>query len=359
MSGTLRKRKKSWQFEYMYKGVRYNSKASFDEAPTLKKAKQLLEEFCNDVRKGSYRDVSNYTFEDVALLWLEQVAKPDYSPNVIRSYVRNLNNHVLPYFKCQIADINSLMITEFLNELKRKKTAYSNRENKPLTNETIKTIYKPFHTIMQWAYINDIISANPCDKVRLNLKREVETKKKFYNIEEYHKLLDLLEDEPLDKQVAIQLALKTGMRRSELWGLKWQDIDLDNKLIVCNKTRQKIANSMHVLPTKTVSSNRTIAIPDSLVELLKKYKTDTEFVLNMDYDGLTAWFRYWLKRKELPHITFHDLRHTHATLLLAEGVDVKTIQKRLGHSDIHTTLQIYAHALEQSDKNASQLFDKI
>lgn len=360
MSGTLRKRKKSWQFEYMYKGVRYNSKASFDEAPTLTKARQLLEEFCNDIRKGSYRNVENYTFEDVALLWLEQVAKPNYSPIVTKNYVKNLNNHTLPYFaNVKIADISSLMIKDFINTLQSTNTSFAYRDNKPLKNETIKTIYKNFHTIMKYAYINDIIASNPCDKVKLQLPKQIQLEKHYYNLEEYHKLLDLLEDEPLDKQVAIQLALKTGMRRSELWGLKWQDVDLDNKLIVCNKTRQKINNSMRILPTKTASSIRTISIPKSLVELLEQYKTDNEFVLNMDYDSLTTWFRRWCKRNNLPHIKFHDLRHTHATLLLAEGVDVKTIQKRLGHSDIHTTLQIYAHALEQSDKDASQLLDEI
>lgn len=360
MSGYLRKRKASWQFSYMYKGNKYNGSASFEEAPTEKRAKELLEDFCNTVRKGAYRDISNYTFEDVALLWIKQVASPSYSPNVIRSYVRNLNNHTIPFFaRYRIVDINSLIINDFINELKTKKTLYANRENKPLTNETIKTIYKTFHTIMQWAYTNDLITSNPCDKVKLNLKREVETKKHYYNVEEYHRLLELLEDEPIDKQVAIQLALKTGMRRSELFGLKWEDINLDDKVIACNKTRQKIGNIYAILPTKTISSKRTISIPDSLVELLKKYKNDSEFVLNMDYDCLTAWFRKWLKRKGLPHITFHDLRHTHATLLLAEGIDVKTIQKRLGHSDIHTTLQIYAHSLEQSDKSASRVFDEI
>ena len=251
------------------------------------------------------------------------------------------------------------MITDFINELKKKKTAYSNRENKPLANETIRSIYKNFRTIITWCYTNDLIVTNPCDKVKLTFKRDVEVKKHYYDIEEYHRLMELLSKEPLDKQVAIQLALKTGMRRSELFGLKWEDIDLDNKLVACNKTRQKIGNTYQIMPTKTNGSRRVISIPDSLAELLKEYKTDTEFVLNMDYDCLTAWFRKWLKRKDLPHITFHDLRHTHATLLLAEGVDVKTIQKRLGHSDIHTTLQIYAHALDQSDKSASKVFDKI
>ena len=319
MSGTLRKRKASWQFEYMYKGVRYNGKASFDEAPTEKKAKQLLEEFCINIRKGDFANTSDYTFADVALLWLEQVAKPNYSPIVTKNYIKNLNNHTLPYFaNKKIADINSLMITDFINTLQSKNTSYIYRENKPLKNETIKTIYKNFHTIMKYAYTNDIITSNPCDKVKLQLPKEIETSKHYYDKSEYHKLLDLLEREPIDKQVAIQLAIKTGMRRSELFGLKWCDIDLDNKVIECNKTRQKIGNSMRIMATKNASSNRTISIPNSLVNLLKQYKTDTEFVLNMDYDSLTSWFRHWTRRNGLEHIKFHDLRHTHATLLLAE-----------------------------------------
>lgn len=116
---------------------------------------------------------------------------------------------------------------------------------------------------------------------------------------------------------------------------------------------------MRIMATKTTSSIRTISIPNSLVELLRKYKTDTEFVLNDDYDNLTAWWRNWTKRNGLPHIKFHDLRHTHATLLLCEGVDIKTIQKRLGHSDIKTTLNTYAHVLEELDEKASNVFDEI
>ena len=329
MSGSLRKRKKSWQFEYMYKGVRYSGKASFEEAPTEKKAKQLLEEFCLGIRKGNYSNMSSYTFEDVALLWLEQVAKPNYSPIVTKNYIKNLNNHTLPYFaNRKIADINSLMITDFINYLQAKNTSYKYRENKPLKNETIKTIYKNFHTIMKFAYNNDIIFSNPCDKVKLQLPKEIETSKHYYDKNEYHKLLELLENEPLDKQVAIQLALKTGMRRSELFGLKWEDIDLVDKVIVCNKTRQKIGNSMRIMATKTASSNRTISIPDSLVNLLTKYKSDTEFVLNMDYDSLTSWFRNWTRKNRLEHIKFHDLRHTHATLLLAERSGYKDHTKK-------------------------------
>ena len=217
MSGTLVKRKKSWKFEYMYKGVRYNSKVSFDKAPTEKRAKELLEEFCRDVRKGDFVD-TNYTFEDVALLWLEQVAKPNYSPIVTKNYVKNLNNHTLPYFNNRkIAEINPLMINDFINSLQTKKTSYLYRDNKPLKNETIKTIYKNFHTIMKFAYNNDIIASNPCDKVRLQLPKEIDSSKHYFDKQEYRKMLDLLKKEPLDKQVAIELAVKTGMRRSELF----------------------------------------------------------------------------------------------------------------------------------------------
>lgn len=360
MSGSLRKRKSSWQFCYMYKGSKYYGKATFKEAPTEKRAKILLEEFCNSVRKGTFIGYNFYTFEDVAKLWLDQVAMPNYSPIVTKNYIKNLNNHTIPYFSNRrIEDINSLMITDFINSLQTKNTSFKYRENKPLKNETIKTIYKNFRTIMQYAYTNDIIPSNPCDKVKLQLAKQVETSKHYYTKEEYHKLLDLLQNEPLDKQVAIQLAIKTGMRRSELFGLKWQDVDLVNKVIVCNKTRQKIDNSMRIMATKNKSSNRVISIPASLVKLLKKYKTDTEFVLNMDYDSITTWFRRWCKKHDLPHIKFHDLRHTHATLLLSEGVDVKTIQKRLGHSNISTTLNTYAHVVEELDLKASKIFDKI
>ena len=363
MSGSIRKRKKSWQLSYMYEGVRYNSSVSLEEAPTEKKAKEYLEAFCLEVRKNNFAQTSNYTFENVADLWLRQVVSPNYSPLCLNCYIKNLNNHILPVFADKkIASINSLEINEFIKDLKTKKTNYSNRENHKLSNGTIEKIYHILHTIIQYAYDNDIIDKNPCDKVKLGLKKQNDSTIHYYSIDEYNHLLEELKHEDITKRLAIEMAIKTGLRRSELFGLKWSDIDFKSSMLSVNKTRQKSQNKMFEMATKTYSSIRDISIPSSLLDLLKEYHKDHdgEYILqDIDYDNLTAWFRYWQEKHNLPRIKFHDLRHTHATLLLSQGVDIKTIQKRLGHSDISTTLNVYAHSVKDLDKSASDVMDKL
>ena len=134
-------------------------------------------------------------------------------------------------------------------------------------------------------------------------------------------------------------------------------------MLSVNKTRQKVKNEMVELPCKTASSVRTISIPDSIINLLKQYRSSfksTKYIFeNIDYDAITAWFREWEVKKGLPRIRFHDLRHTHATLLLYAGTDIKTISQRLGHANIQTTMDTYTHVIQELDKNASNLLDNI
>ena len=307
---------------------------------------------------------SNYTFENVADLWLRQVVSPNYSPLCLNCYVKNLNNHILPVFGLRkMSSINSLEINDFIKGLKLKETAYANRPNHKLSNGTIEKIYHILRTIIQYAYDNDIIDKNPCEKVKLGLKKQNDSSIHYYNIDEYNHLLEELQKENIDRRLAVEIAIKTGLRRSEIFGLKWSDIDFENSYMSVNKTRQKTQNRMFEMATKTYSSIRQISIPSSLLELLKEYykdHKDNEYILeSIDYDNLTAWFRRWQEKHGLPRIKFHDLRHTHATLLLSQGVDIKTIQKRLGHSDISTTLNVYAHSVKELDQKASDVMDKL
>lgn len=363
MSGTLQKRKKSWLLGYMYEGKRYYKSIPFEQAKTEKQARRFLEEFCIDIRKSNFSDITNYSFAGVTDLWLKQVVSPNYSPLCLNCYIKNLNNHILPVFASRkIASINSLEINEFIKDLKLKETNYANRENHKLSNGTIEKIYHIFHTIIQYAYDNDIIAKNPCDKIKLNLKKQEDGTIHYYTIEQYNHLLEELKKEDITKRLVIEMAIKTGLRRSELFGLQWQDINFGTSILSVNKTRQKVQNKMYEMATKTYSSKRDISIPASLTELLKEYhKTHNgEYILqDIDYDNVTAWFRYWQEKHGLPRIKFHDLRHTHATILLSQGVDIKTIQKRLGHSDISTTLNVYAHSVQELDKKASQVFDNL
>lgn len=365
MAGTIRKGFNSWYCEYMYKGKRYTTHISFEDAKTEKQAKDKLDEFCIKVRKGSYVSDKGYTFFEFSEIWLADVVKPNCSYSTLKSDIRILNNVINPYFgNYRMQDINALMVNDFVNQLKTMNTSYSKRENKKLSNGTIKKYYNVFHSIMQKAFEYEIIETQPCSRVKLNLKNDRKNVDiHYYTLSEYKKALELLQDENIGKRLVIEMALKTGLRRSELFGLSWKDIDFNNKMLSVNKTRQKVKNEMVELPCKTASSVRTISIPDSIINLLKQYRSSfksTKYIFeNIDYDAITAWFREWEVKKGLPRIRFHDLRHTHATLLLYAGTDIKTISQRLGHANIQTTMDTYTHVIQELDKNASNLLDNI
>ena len=193
-------------------------------------------------------------------------------------------------------------------------------------------------------------------------------------------MISCLQAEPLKYRTAIMLTLYTGMRRGELCGLNWSDIDFDNKLVTINKSVLYSAEKgVYEDTTKTKSSNRSINIPSDMIKLLKQYQAEQlQLRLSMgdiwinsgkiftsenggliNPDTLSTWFKKFIKRHNLPDIHYHSLRHTAATLLIAGGVDIATVSKRLGHADKSTTLNIYTHAIKSADKEAADKLQDI
>ena len=177
-----------------------------------------------------------------------------------------------------------------------------------------------------------------------------------------------------------ELALLTGMRRSEISGLKWDAINIDKGLLSVIRTLQSMPGQGLVegVP-KTEKSRRVIALSGDTIELLKKIRTSQfEFKLkagplwqNLDFvftdrdgtpmspDGATQNFTEIVRKNQLPHLTLHGLRHAHATLLLTSGLQPKVISERLGHSSISTTMDTYSHVLPSLQREAAAAIDKI
>lgn len=348
-----------YRFECMVNRKRYSkSVKTYDmtKAEVLKK----FNEWKMICEQGKYF-TCEYTFGQFAKIWLENYCA-SFSPLVVKRYECNLKNWILP----ELGDINLNKITpiildRFINKLKTSTTKYAHRKNKPLSNGTIETIYKITRTIITKAYTKDIIQTNPCDKVKLELNRAIDGEKLHYwDADTCKEALELLEKEDIEKALAVEFAVKTGLRRSEMFGLRWEDIDTENGTLNIRRSRQKVDGEMIVMPCKTLSSVREIALPISILEKLKRLSHNNSFVFgNLDYDNLTAWFRNWEKRNNLPYIRFHDLRHTHATLLLYKGIDIKTISERLGHANIGTTMNTYTHVMKELDRKCAVAIDNI
>lgn len=365
MAGYLRQRGNSWRMEYMCKGNKYSKTIPM---MTKKEAEKELAKFIAEVDKGNFVN-TNYTFYEFSQIWLSEIVKPDSSPITLKRYIGILNTRILPVLgNYKLKEINVMTLKSFFNDLKTQKTMFKYRENKPLSKASIIKFREIVNAILQKAYEFELINDNPCRKVHLqldNIESELnkEEKVQFYDKATYKLVLSLLLKETLFHRVIIETALKTGFRRSEIWGLTWDDINFDKNEISVNRTRHYLKGyGLIVKATKTKKSKRTIVVANSLISLLKKYKKvcTTEFLTGDEsIDGICSWFKQFQKNNNITPIRFHDLRHTHASLLLGEGVDLKTISERLGHSTIRQTMDIYAHVSKELDEKAGNIFDTI
>jgi len=228
-----------------------------------------------------------------------------------------------------------------------------------LSATTVLKIHANVRKALQYAVKMNMIPYNPADRVEKPKKQKYNAS--FYNEDQINALLEKLKGEPL--YPAVLLSAFYGLRRSEVLGLKWQYVDLKaGTLTICN-TVVEYDTVIEKKRTKTASSTRTLPLIPAVADYLRGLKlqqakdrmffgnsySDNDFVCKRK-DGstfrpnyLTERFNRLIKRYGLPHIRFHDLRHSAATMLLANGFSLKEIQEWLGHADIGTTSNIYAH----------------
>ncbi len=377
MAGTYTKRGNKYRLQYMKDGQRY-SMTTDSSVKTDRDAEKALAKFVTEVDKGLFYN-TNYTFFEFAQIWIDEVQKPNSSPLTVDKYKSYLNNRIIPYLgNYKLTKINASILNSYFNEVKTWKTMYKPpRKNVPISKSTVEKIYEIVTAILQKAFEWDLIVSNPCKKVKLkldNMESEIQkTKEKgekkevinSYTKEEYKNVLELLKKEDLDKRTLIETALKSGLSKEELFGLRWCDFDKENCTLSVKVVRlyTKKTGIIEKQP-KAHSRIRTISIPNSLCETLKSFKTKSD--KNQDYifkdiniNSIGSWFSDFQKRNNIRKIRFHDLRHTHATLLLYKGVDIKTISKRLGHSKIGITMDTYTDVLKELDTSASQKIDEI
>lgn len=240
-----------------------------------------------------------------------------------------------------------------------------------LAPQTIKIHINILNLALKKAYRLRMIRENIVDCVEI--PRIKKFKNNIYNKENMIKLLEVCKGTPLE--LHIYLASGLGLRISEILGLTWDNIDFSENTITINKITVRNKSSVILKNPKTESSERTISAPNEIMIMLKNHKRRQvekklkgEFKNNMNLlffdknenpiaqDVLSKKFNKFLKENNLEHIRFHDLRHSHVTLLIDSKVPIKVISERVGHSNINTTLNIYAHALKEMDSEAS---DKI
>lgn len=242
-----------------------------------------------------------------------------------------------------------------------------------LSPKTINHYHTFIHAVLKLAKKEEIVTVNVADNASPpKLKR---AKAKFLEVDELIQIREALDNEPIKYKIMISILTDTGMRRGELFGLCWDAIDFENCLIDIRKNVQRSKSKGLYVDTPKNGEDRTISVDPEIIKLLRKYHAEeSEFKLAignpyynpegylfhqedgdhpMDPSSLNHWMKEFEIRHDLPHIYPHKFRHSQASILFAEHIDVVTISNRLGHKQVSTTQNIYGHLLKRSDKKAS------
>ena len=229
-------------------------------------------------------------------------------------------------------------------------------------------------TAVKW----QLIFSNPCSRVVLPKNKRKEAV--YLDEEQAAQLLQALENESLQHQVIVKLLLYTGMRRGELCGLEWKDIDFERAVISVRRSSLYLSGKgVFEDETKNETSERCMKVSDDVIAMLRIWRAEQakerlrlgDQWQNSDRlftawngapirpDVITAWFHKFVTKNGLPPIHVHSLRHTNATLLIAAGTNLTTVAARLGHANTTTTSKIYAHAIKSADQAAAEALQDI
>lgn len=344
---------------------------------TYRAAKLWSEKVRVDAREvGIDTTIQKQLGEKISFSELYEVWKETYiytvKPSTYRRTTGIFDNHIIPKFgHMKLNKITTPMCQRAINEWRDTLVKYNN-------------VFQYLNKILKYAADQELISKNPCTQVvkpiALNALSYTE-EEDFENVWDKETLKAFLDACKNDKRPQIYplftLLAYTGIRRGELLALRWQDISFKEKTLSVRRAMTTDEKGHPIIGhPKNKSSARTISLDDSTINILKKWKTEQlamYFALGYNVSGkdqlvfssskntmLSApvclkWLRQICKTANIEPITIHGLRHTHCTLLIESGANIKEVQKRLGHSSIETTLKIYTHVF---DKNKTKVVNQ-
>lgn len=338
---------------------------------TKKEAEKALAEMIAKVEKGEYFEAENITLKEYLDKWIKAYCETNFAPKTLKSYKEMIEWYILPKLgHVDIQKIKPLHIQEFYKIC---------MDEYNLSGTTTRYIHTILHTAFKHAVKWQLLLNNPTDAVEPPKRNK--NKFSVLTANEIEILLNSLKGSSLYYPTLI--AISTGMRRGEILGLRWSDIDLKYGYIYIENQLQRINKKFELVPTKTAKSKRKIAIPQLLINELKelrKQQLENKLALGSAYcdlnfvcckangepydpDYISRHFMRVMERiskqYNIPDVRFHDLRHSHATLLLKEGTHPKIVSERLGHSQIGITLDTYSHVLPEMQKEAADKIDSL
>lgn len=362
MAGHVRKvGENKYRLEYMLDGQKYSKNV---KATGSRQADKLLVQFVSEIDNGVYQSNVNTIFADFAQVFINDYARQNCQPITVEGYLKMLNGRILDEIgHYKLSKISPLILNRFYNNLINSTKEIINKDGEKeeiycLGQESLNKYYNLINGIFRYAVDMKILKNNPNQSVPKPKTKKHEIKKRqFYEPTELKHFINAVDNIEEDSyKLIFYLPVMCGLRKAETLGLSKNDIDLDNKKINLTTSCEYVKGKKIYTDLKTKSSIRSIYYPHILHELLKSYieKCQNKYLFeDITEDNIDDKLDEIIENNNLRRLTYHKLRHSHATFLLANGADIETVRNRLGHSDISTT-NIYVHALEKNDKKASK-----
>lgn len=367
MKGYFRKRGDKWSFTIdIGRDPETNKRKqkTVSGFKTKKEAVKACAEMITQIENGQYNEKSKVTIEQFLIDFMENVVKPSVQITTYNTQMNIVKNHIIPDLgKKKMEELNPITVQKL----------YMKKIDNGLSSSYIKLMHailgKAYRKAMEWGIVQKNV-------IQLVTPPRVEHKDiTVWTLDEAKRFLDHSQKRKFF--IGYVLAIYTGMRRGEIIGLRWSDINLENNTLSIKQTLTYSNGKGYFKEPKTKGSKRTITIPEYAVQCLKKHKAkQNEYRLKLgeayeDHDLVVcSWngqpinptdinkdFTMAIKLSGVPQIRFHDLRHTHATILLQMGENPKVVSERLGHSEVGITLDTYSHVLPNMQKELANNFD--
>lgn len=390
---SIRKRGNSYQIRvsagYDINGKQLTKQTTWTPSPGMTE-RQIEKElnrqatlFEESVRNGLTGD-NKQNFAEYSRYVIELKERSGLKVSTIERYesFMELTNKAIGHIK--LCELHPKHLNDFYKQLAQ--DGMNQKTGGKLSNKTILEYHRFISSVLSQAEKELLISFNPARKA--TPPKVEKTDVNYFQIDETQKILEHLITEPLKHQLIVMLLMVTGCRRGEVLGLKWNKIDKESRTIhIENNVLYSSKIGVYETTTKT-RKTRKVKFPAELLPILSAYQkefiklklnngdrwqgaqgvgvvgserwieNDFVFVQNdgkpMHPDSVTDWQRKFSKRHNLPHVNPKAFRHTVASILISQGVDVVTVSKQLGHNKVSTTTDIYSHIIERASEQAAE-----
>lgn len=369
---------------YDYQGNRIKAQQKTVKPPeglTPKQTEKWLNEeailFEKQVKNQPITTNKNITLAQYIEIWQAEVSPSKHAKSTISRNKIDIQRILPTLGHYKLKDLKSEMFRSFYAEMRKEKNKLN---GKPLAEATIEGLHSVICGILTSAMEQGYITHNPAWRT---YKPQGKRKEKIIANEEIlQKLITALENENIKYEVYYKIIISTGIRRGECSGLKWSDISFADSSIHIQRNAVKVGGeAVFTKEPKTLSGDRYVYFSNDMASLLQEYKrfctehlrvyegvalTDDTYLFRQENkdlpmlpDSFSHRFKKILKANGLPEkLNIHSLRHSVASVLIANGTDVTTVASLLGHSQVSTTLDIYSHAFDKNRKKASEVLQK-